>query len=98
MYKILLLICCQFAHRQKDNSGLSRKAAGEQVDDNVGLRRLMHKRLLHQLDEKMYPERIMFGRPKINMNQSAGMDRHHLTEDKYGCVCDEEVFKVRLVR
>ena len=97
MYKILLLICCQWAHRQKDLSGLSRKAAGEQVDQSYSHRRQMNKRLLHQLDEKMYPEGTLFGKHKISLRQSSGSDRHHITGDKNACVCDEAVFEVRLV-
>ena len=98
VYKILLLMPCQWAHRQKDLSGLSRKAAGEQVEIRSSFRRQMHKRLLYQLDEKMYPETIMFGRPKISLRQSSGSDRHHITEKKDACVCDEAVFEVRLSR
>ena len=56
----------------------------------------MNKRFIHQLDEKMYPKRIMFGRDKISTRQSAGVDHHHLTGKQYGCVCDEEIFEVRL--
>ena len=97
MYKILLLICCQWAHRQKDVSGLSRKAAGEQVDQHICLRKQMHKRLLYQLDEKMYPKGTMFRKYKISLNRSAGKEYHHPTEEKDVGVCDGQLFEVRLV-
>ena len=97
MYKILLLMPCQWAHRQKDLSGLSRKAAGEQVEIRSSFRRQMHKRLLYQLDEKLHSETVLGGHI-VSMRQSAGADRHHPTEKKYACVCDEAVFEVRLSR
>ena len=97
VYKILLLPPCQWAHRQKDHSGLSRRAAGEQFDQKISLQRQMNKRLFLKLDEELYPEGTVLGGHKISVRQSGCMDYHHPTEERYACVCDGQLFEVRLV-
>jgi len=97
MYKILLLMPCEWAHRQKDHSGLSRRAAGEQFNQSISLQKQMNKRLIGKLDEIWFPKGTVLGGHKISMRQSAGKEYHHPTEEKDVGVCDGQLFEVRLV-
>ena len=92
--KILLLLCCQYAHRLKDHNKISMAAAGTgRQDFGYSLQEVVNRRCVDALDKEIYHETV-FGNHEISLETAGTVDYHHLTEYYKLGVCNNDVFQV----
>ena len=93
--KILLLLCCQYAHRLKDLNKINMAAAGNgrQGFKMISLKEVVNRRVVAALDKEIYRETV-FGNHEISLETAGTVDYHHLTEYYKLGVCNNDVFQV----
>ena len=91
--KILLLLCCQYAHRLKDHNKISMAAAGTgRQDFGYSLQEVVNRRCVDALDKEIYHETV-FGNHEISLETAGTVDYHHLTEYYKLGVCNNDIFQ-----